>query len=68
MPRSQGPTAAPESERGMRLEELIELLENIHNEYPHLRDYSVTVVLDGNGFSIERVEPDSDGAMIILEF
>jgi len=52
----------------MRLEELIELLENIHNEYPHLRDYSVTVVLDGNGFSIERVEPDSDGAMIILEF
>jgi hypothetical protein len=51
----------------MRLDDLIEELENIHNKYPHLRDYSVRISVDGHEFTIDRAEPDSDGVLIILE-
>jgi hypothetical protein len=51
----------------MRLDELIKefryalLLEDTDPEYP------VKVILDGNEFSIDRVEPGPDGVLIILE-
>jgi hypothetical protein len=52
----------------MRLDELIGQLESIiSSDANHLYGYEVTVNLDGNNFSIERVEPESDGVIIILE-
>lgn len=51
----------------MRLNDLAEELENIFDLYPHLKEYGVKVTLDGNEFSIDRVEPGPDGVLIILE-
>jgi hypothetical protein len=51
----------------MRLDDLIkELQEALENgETPP--EYEVTVNLDGNEFTIERISPCSDGVVIMLE-
>jgi len=51
----------------MRLDDLVDDLENTFNEQPHVREHGVKVILDGNEFSISRVEHGPDGVLIILE-
>jgi len=52
----------------MRLDELIGQLESIiSSDANHLYGYGVKVIMDGNEFAIDRVEPESDGVLIILE-
>lgn len=50
----------------MRLDDLIQQLVHLWDQGAPL-EYEVRVTLDGNEFTIDRVSPESDGVLIILE-
>jgi hypothetical protein len=51
----------------MRLDELIKELQYALLLEDAAPEYAVKVIMDGNEFTIDRVSPESDGVLIILE-